>query len=294
MPASGTRGDYLDVGAPAFEDSATSSRIHAPRREGFRALLDEAAVGDTVRVADAARLFRSVGDVLEVRDVLRRRGLHLRVASGAWSGLDFTSDDPMTKLFVTMLAGVLEFQRDMISENTREGVAAAAASGTTLGRPPALDADQTAAAVRARQEEGVAVKELARRHSTSPRTIRRVLAAAGAHGGQEGLVAALTDPEPAADETPVVLDVPGLLADHLTTTGSEDVRAALAAGRTIRRGTGYSVRVTAPLANHQAVLEQCGPLAAETATPAARKAYRAYTTRLAAQRPATLVPGSRR
>ncbi|WP_425570549.1 recombinase family protein [Nonomuraea rosea] len=37
-------------------------------------------------------------------------------------------------MMVSVLAAVLEFQRDMISENTREGVAAAKASGKTLGR----------------------------------------------------------------------------------------------------------------------------------------------------------------
>jgi DNA invertase Pin-like site-specific DNA recombinase len=45
---------------------------------------------------------------------------------------------------VTMLAGVLEFQRDMISENTKEGVTAAEAARKTLGRPAALDEDQAA------------------------------------------------------------------------------------------------------------------------------------------------------
>ncbi|MDK9496156.1 recombinase family protein [Streptomyces katrae] len=40
------------------------------------------------------------------------------------------------KMMVSVLAAVLEFQRDMISENTREGVAAAAAAGKTLGAPP--------------------------------------------------------------------------------------------------------------------------------------------------------------
>jgi putative DNA-invertase from lambdoid prophage Rac len=107
---------HLSAGARAFEDPATSSRVHPLHRPGFRDLLDEAAVGDTVRIADAARLFRSVKDVLDVRAVLRRRGVHLRVAAGAWSGMDLTADDPMTKLFVTVLAGVLEFQRYMGSE----------------------------------------------------------------------------------------------------------------------------------------------------------------------------------
>ena len=57
-------------------------------------------------------------------------------------------DDPATKMMVNVLASVLEFQRDMISENTRRGVAAAEASGKTLGRPAALAADTASPAER--------------------------------------------------------------------------------------------------------------------------------------------------
>ncbi|WP_207944886.1 recombinase family protein [Actinomadura rubrisoli] len=69
----------LAAGAPAYEDPATSSRQLSLDRAGFTRLLHEAAVGDTIRIADAARLFRSVADILALRPVLARRGLHLRV-----------------------------------------------------------------------------------------------------------------------------------------------------------------------------------------------------------------------
>lgn len=82
--------------------------VYAINRSGFRQLLDEAAVGDTIRIADAARLFRSTKDVIQIREALQRRGLHLHIATGAWSGFDLAADDPQAKLFVTMLAGVLD------------------------------------------------------------------------------------------------------------------------------------------------------------------------------------------
>ncbi|TDD16577.1 hypothetical protein E1294_30875 [Nonomuraea diastatica] len=87
-------------------------------------------------------MFRSVADILALRPLIRR-GLHLRVESGLLSGIDLASDDPGTKMMVSVLAAVLEFQRDMIGENTRESVAA----GKTLGRPATLDQDKAATIV---------------------------------------------------------------------------------------------------------------------------------------------------
>jgi DNA invertase Pin-like site-specific DNA recombinase len=275
----------LKSSAPTYEDPATSSRVYAINRAGFRRLLDESAVGDTIRVADAARLFRSTKDVIQIREVLQRRGLHLRIAAGAWSGFDLAADDPQTKLFVTMLAGVLEFQRDMISENTKEGVAAAAASGKTLGRPAALTADRAAEAVDA-YRAGATVKGLARQYGVSPKTIRRALDAAGARDLPDTLPDGTADARPASPTpdpgTTVVLDVPGLLADHLRDTRDTAVGEALLSGRTIRRGQGYSVRVSAPLPLHRAVLQQCAALAGDSSTPAGRKAHRAYADRISA------------
>ncbi|MET9562527.1 recombinase family protein [Streptomyces tauricus] len=157
----------IEAGAPVFKDPATSSRVLSLNSTGFKQLLEAAAVGDTIRLADAARLFRSVADVLALRPVLIRRGLHLKVASGLLSGIDLAADDPGTKMVVNVLAAVLEFQRDMISKNTKEGVAAAEASGKTLGRPSSFDEDQVADIVKA-CDKGAAVKALAREPPPRP------------------------------------------------------------------------------------------------------------------------------
>ncbi|MGV9386726.1 recombinase family protein [Nonomuraea sp. NPDC003707] len=274
----------LADGAPVYDDPATSSRQLSLDRTGFSKLLHEAAVGDTIRIADAARLFRSVADILALRPVLIRRGLHLRVESGLLSGIDLASDDPGTKMMVSVLTAVLKFQRDMISENTREGVAAAAAAGKTLSRPAAIDQDKAAAIVQA-YRQGAAVKALARQHRVAPKTIRRVLDTAGARDLPDPLDMLLADSGEQhcadAQETDVVLDVPGRLADLLRTTGEDAVRLALVSGRVIRRGPGYSVRLGAPLALHRAVLEQSAAVA-EGASPAERKAHRAYAARIKA------------
>ncbi|MFF0516514.1 hypothetical protein [Streptomyces sp. NPDC004250] len=85
-----------------------------------------------------------------------------------------------------------------------------------------------------------------------------------------------------APEQPHAIDVPGLLADRLQGSRDTAVHEALHNGRTIRRGQGYSVRVTAPIALHQAALKRCAALAGNGSRPPERKAYRAYADRIAA------------
>ncbi|WP_371794137.1 DUF6083 domain-containing protein [Streptomyces sp. NBC_01718] len=97
--------------------------------------------------------------------------------------------------------------------------------------------------------------------------------------------AARCPPGPAAEQQPdpeITLDLPGLLADHLADVGDETIRAALASGRTICRGQGHSLRITAALELHRTALQQAATLAAETAGPAERKARRVYAARIAA------------
>jgi DNA invertase Pin-like site-specific DNA recombinase len=279
----------LAAGSPVYEDPATSSRVLSLHRKGFKQLLDEAAVGDTIRIADAARLFRSVADIIALRPVLIRRGLHLRVESGLLSGIDLASDDPGTKMMVSVLAAVLEFQRDMISENTKEGVAAAAAAGKTLGRPAALDEGEVVELVEA-FGEGAAVKALARQYGIAPKTVRRVLDAAGAREVPNDLSELLDDDqddvddrqEQAAADPVVVVDVPGLVAEHLVDVADDAVRQALDGGQTIRRGQGYSVRVAAPLSVHIAMIEQSSTGLMQSS--AGRKAHRIHSDRVTSVR----------
>ncbi|MFJ5788214.1 helix-turn-helix domain-containing protein [Streptomyces hydrogenans] len=187
---------------------------------------------------------------------------------------------------MSVLAAVLEFKRDMTSENTREGVAAAAASGKTLGRPTALDEDQAADVVEA-YRDGVAVKALARQYDVSPKTLRRVLDEGGAREvpdfkevlADEGVeLASLTETSALASTPVLVVDVPGLVAEHLQ-TATEDVaiRYSLANGQSVRRGQGYSVRVTAPADVHQAWIAASAEL---MKSPAGRKARRIHTDRV--------------
>ncbi|MFD7675256.1 resolvase [Streptomyces anulatus] len=87
-----------------------------------------------------------------------------------------------------------------------------------------------------------------------------------------------------APEQPVTLDMPGKVADFLRSADLEPAeRAALHQGATVRRGRGYTLRMTAAPAVHRQLLDRCQPLDGGQglpAVPAQHKARREYENRV--------------
>jgi DNA invertase Pin-like site-specific DNA recombinase len=77
---------------------------------------------------------------------------------------------------VTMLAGLAEFERDLIRTRTSEGRERAKARGVRMGRTPKLTPHQKREALR-RKENGEAVREIARSYNVHNSTISRLKAA---------------------------------------------------------------------------------------------------------------------
>ncbi|WP_229743378.1 MULTISPECIES: recombinase family protein [Salipiger] len=73
-----------------------------------------------------------------------------------------------------VFASIAQFERERISERTREGLASARKRGRIGGRPPALSAAQKVEVLRMRDEESRAINEIARLFKVSERTVRRV------------------------------------------------------------------------------------------------------------------------
>lgn len=130
-------------------------------------------------------------------------------------------------------------------------------------------------AVRTAYLEGRSIAALARDH--------------GVRGAIRTAVADLLPDRTAAEEDgpapelPVTLDMPGKVADFLRATESEPAeRAALDQGVTVRRGQGYTLRVSTTRAVHRQPLARCQPLDAGQGVPAQRKARREYENRVSA------------
>lgn len=101
-------------------------------RPQWRRLLRDAGRRRFSAVAAASldRIGRSALDILRAVESFKSRGVRLYLAREG-----IASEDPVGSMLLTVLAGVAELERDMISDRTRQGLRAARARGESLGRP---------------------------------------------------------------------------------------------------------------------------------------------------------------
>lgn len=130
--------------------------------------------GDTLVVCKPDRLARSTTDLLRILDDLERRGVGLIMLSMGGQRID--TRNPTGKLMATMLAAIAEFERGLLLERQREGVAKAKADGKYKGRKPTARAK--AAEVIRLDAEGWQRTEIAERLGIGVASVYRVLAEA--------------------------------------------------------------------------------------------------------------------
>lgn len=104
-----------------FTDKASGKNTD---REGLRKLMNTVKAGDEVFIVSLDRLARSTEDLLRIVRELEKRGVELRSND---KRVDVTT--PEGKFFLTMLGAVAEFERSMMLERQREGIAIAKREG---------------------------------------------------------------------------------------------------------------------------------------------------------------------
>ena len=128
----------IEAGAiRVFTDVISGKHFERP---GLAELMDHARPGDRLCVIRLDRLGRSLRELLETVDTLKARGIHLVSLE---ERLDTSS--AAGELVFHVFGAIAHFERRLISERTRDGIAAARKRGRTPGRPP-LDPETVSAA----------------------------------------------------------------------------------------------------------------------------------------------------
>jgi DNA invertase Pin-like site-specific DNA recombinase len=113
-----------------YEDTASGKRDDRP---GLAACLKALREGDTLAVWKLDRLGRDLRHLVNLVHELTERGIGFRVLTGQGASIDTTT--PNGKLVFGIFAALAEFERELIVERTRAGLASARARGRFGGRP---------------------------------------------------------------------------------------------------------------------------------------------------------------
>ena len=144
------------------------SSVDVVARIKLAEVLDFVRDGDVLVVTKLDRLARSVAHLCDVLRVLDQRGASLVIL-----GLGIDTATPTGKLMLTILGGVAQFEREIMLERQREGIAKAKAEGKYKGRAPTARAK--ADEVHRLHREGVGATEIAKRVGIGRASVYRAI-----------------------------------------------------------------------------------------------------------------------
>lgn len=144
------------------------SSVDVTAREKLASALDFLREGDTLVVAKLDRLARSVAHMHDVLQRITAKGAALKILN---MGID--TNTPTGKLMLNVLGGVAEFEREIMLERQREGIAKAKAAGKYKGRAPT--AQRRKNEVEALVAEGIGPTEIAKRLGISRASVYNVI-----------------------------------------------------------------------------------------------------------------------
>lgn len=126
--------------------------------------------GDTLICTKADRIARSATDLLNIVEGLEKKGVGFQ----ALDQPELSTNTPQGKLVRTILAGVAEFERNLIRSRQAEGIQRALAKGVKFGRDPKLT-PEVVDLIRSRRREGRMIREIMGETGLSKATIYRAL-----------------------------------------------------------------------------------------------------------------------
>lgn len=140
-------------------------------REQLKALLDYVRDGDTVHVHSIDRLARNLADLKDLVNTMNDKGVSVHFHK---EGMKFNGDkkDSMTNLLFNILGSFAEFERELMLERQREGIAKAKEEGKYKGRTKTVDDDAIRSAM---SKEGASFRKVAKELGVSLSTVQRAM-----------------------------------------------------------------------------------------------------------------------
>jgi DNA invertase Pin-like site-specific DNA recombinase len=142
------------------------SSVDVVARQQLALTLDFAREGDVLVVTKLDRLARSVAHLMKIIDELNKKGVGLRIIEG---GYDTTTANG--RLILNLIGSIAQFEREIMLERQREGIAKAKADGKYKGRKPTARAQ--AADVAKLTAEGLTGPQIASQLGISLSSVRR-------------------------------------------------------------------------------------------------------------------------
>jgi DNA invertase Pin-like site-specific DNA recombinase len=150
-----------------FQEKITGTKKERPELDK---LMEQLRSGDLIIISDLTRLSRSVKDLFSLVDQIEKKGANIKSLKESW----MDTSTPQGKLMFTIFAGISQFERDLISQRTLEGLAAARARGRKGGRPK-KDEKTITLALKMYQEKTYSISEITKATGVSKTTIYRYI-----------------------------------------------------------------------------------------------------------------------
>ena len=166
--AAGLDAQIRDLEALGVERIFTEQVSSVATRKQLEAALEFCRQGDTLVVTKLDRLARSVVHLGKILETLEGKGVALRIVN-----LGVDTSTPTGKLMLNVLGGVAQFEREMMLERQREGIAKAKAEGAYKGRKPTARAK--APEIHALAAQGLSMAKIAAQLGIGVGSVHRIL-----------------------------------------------------------------------------------------------------------------------
>lgn len=157
----------------SFTDKCSGKNTDRP---ALKQLIEYAREGDVIHCHDISRMARNTEDLLRLVKEFTDQGISLKFHK---EHLEFTGEsNPMQQLMLTMLGGIYQFERAMILERQREGIAIAKQKGKYKGKPIDMPLHQQ---IRLKFADGMNKMQIAKTLGCARATVYKALRESSTH-----------------------------------------------------------------------------------------------------------------